>query len=58
MFLLEITNQNLLLGGMPESLGLLIFGIGLISLTIGLRWILKHSEDNAKEIGKIAKKIK
>jgi hypothetical protein len=50
MILLQVTNQNLLLGVMPESLGLLIFGIGLVVLTIGLRWILKRSEENAKNI--------
>jgi hypothetical protein len=55
MILLQVTNQNLLLGVMPESLGLLIFGIGLVVLTIGLRWILKRSEENAKNIEEISK---
>jgi uncharacterized membrane protein (DUF485 family) len=36
---LETTNQNLLFGILPESLGLLLFGIGLVVLTIILRWI-------------------
>jgi hypothetical protein len=59
MILLEITNQNLLLGFMPESLGLLIFGIGLIGLTVGLRWMLKHGEENAgREIEGTAKRAK
>lgn len=59
MILLQMTNQNLLLGFMPESLGLLIFGIGLIGLTIGLRWILKQVEENAHgEIEGIAKKAR
>jgi hypothetical protein len=59
MILLEITNQNLLLGFMPESLGLLIFGIGLIGLTVGLRWMLKHGEENAdREIEGTVKRAK
>ena len=36
---LETTNQNLLFGILPESLGLLLFGIGLVVLTMILRWI-------------------
>lgn len=36
---LETTNQNLLFGIVPESLGLLLFGIGLVVLTIILRWV-------------------
>lgn len=36
---LETTNQNLLFGIVPESLGLLLFGIGLVGLTLVLRWI-------------------
>ena len=46
-YLMQATNQNLILGFMPESLGLLIFGIALIALTIGLRWILKKSESES-----------
>ncbi len=45
VFLFKIANQ--LLGIIPESLGLLIFGVGLILLTIGLRWIMKRSEKSA-----------
>ena len=36
---LETTNQNMLFGIVPESLGLLLFGIGLVGLTLVLRWI-------------------
>jgi hypothetical protein len=36
---LETTNQNLLFGIVPESLGLLLFGIGLVCLTLVLRWV-------------------
>ena len=48
-FLFEVANQNLLLGFVPESLGLLIFGVGLILLTVALRAVLKRSEKSAKE---------
>ena len=41
---LEVTNQNLLLGFIPESLGLLLFGIGLIALTVILRGIFRRFE--------------
>ncbi|HEY0427468.1 MAG TPA: hypothetical protein VGC76_06645 [Pyrinomonadaceae bacterium] len=41
---LEVTNQNLLLGVIPESLGLLLFGVGLIALTASLRRILSRVE--------------
>lgn len=36
---LETTDQNLLFGIVPESLELLLFGIGLVILTIILRWV-------------------
>ncbi len=36
---LETTNQNMLFGILPESLGLLLFGIGLVVLTMLLRWV-------------------
>jgi hypothetical protein len=42
--LLQTANQNLLLGFVPESIGLLIFGFGLIALTVGLRWALKKGD--------------
>jgi len=48
-FLLEIGNQSLLLGFIPESLGLLIFGVGLIVLTFGLRWIMNRVETQKVE---------
>ena len=44
LFLLEISNQNLLLGFVPESLGLLLFGVGLIMLTLILRRIFNRLE--------------
>jgi hypothetical protein len=48
-FLFEVVNQNLLLGFIPESLGLFIFGIGLIVLAFGLRWLLKRIETEEVE---------
>lgn len=49
---LELTNQNLLLGFVPESLGLLLFGIGLVGLTVILRGIFRRVEktDDEKQI--------
>jgi len=46
MTLIIFENSNLLLGVFPESLGMLIFGISLISLAVGLRWFLARLEDN------------
>ncbi len=43
VFLLQ-TNPNMILGFVPESLGLLIFGIILIGITVGLRWAFKRGE--------------
>ena len=57
-FLFDITSRNLLLGFVPESLGLLVFGVGLILLTVGLRWFMKRNEkitDSAAE--KMAEKV-
>jgi hypothetical protein len=44
IFLLQTTKQNLLLGFMPESLGVLIFGVVLVVLAVGMRRILKYIE--------------
>ena len=46
MFLLFEVSQSSILGYVPESLGLLIFGIGLILLAVGLRAVLRRSETN------------
>lgn len=54
VFLLATVNQNLLLGFIPESLGLLIFGVGLVALTFGLRRILNRVE--AQKVEPKAKK--
>jgi hypothetical protein len=43
--LLDAMNGNLLLGFMPESLGLLIFGVTLIFSAVGLRRILNRNDE-------------
>ncbi len=39
--------KNLILGDIPEAVGLMLFGVSLVAVTIGLRWLL---ELNEKEI--------
>ena len=43
--LFDATNNNLILGFMPESLGLLIFGVAMISFAVGLRRILSRNDE-------------
>ncbi len=47
MFLTIILMQttNLLLGIMPESLGLFVFGLGLIAFAITLRWFFGKRDE-------------
>lgn len=49
LLLVETTNKNLLLGFMPESLGMLLFGIGLIGFAVGLRWVFSRVENIKKK---------
>ena len=57
-FLFDVASRNLLLGFVPESLGLLIFGVGLILLTIGLRWIMKRNQKSTDSaVEKMAEKV-
>ncbi len=44
LLLLQTANQNSILGYVPESVGLLLFGVGLIGVTIALRWLFKKGE--------------
>lgn len=37
--------NNLLLGVMPESLGLFVFGLGLIAFAITLRWFFGKRDE-------------
>jgi hypothetical protein len=58
MILAEITNGNLL-GVVPESLALLMFGVSLIVFTVGIRRILDRKEETKQlenNLGKMAKK--
>ncbi len=48
IFLLETANKNLLLGFMPEPLGLLIFGVFLITFASGLRRIFDRENISDK----------
>jgi hypothetical protein len=60
MFLFLLEASNLLLGSIPETAGLLLFGITLISITVGLRWFLNENgkEANAEEsLERITKRI-
>jgi len=41
-------SNNLLLGSIPESIGLLIFGIALVAVTVGLRWLMREDAEDAK----------
>ena len=53
--LLDAMNGNLLLGFMPESLGLLIFGVTLIFFAVGLRRIMNRN-DERQAVGKFEEK--
>ena len=46
--LLEVAGVSWILGIIPEQLEVLIFGTGLILLTVALRWILERHEKNAE----------
>ncbi len=46
MGLLE--SNNILLGSSPESVGLLMFGIALVAVTVGLRWFMREDVEDAK----------
>lgn len=49
MFLLfEFAGQGLFLGIVPEPLEILIFGVALVLLTVGLRWLMRRSEANVR----------
>ena len=45
VILLDAMNGNLLLGFMPESLGLLIFGVALIFFAVILRRVLSKNDE-------------
>ncbi len=47
--LFQTANKNLLLGFVPESLGLLLFGVSLIVCAVGLRRIFNRIEETNEE---------
>ncbi len=53
----EVTNVNLLPGFMPESIGLLLFGVGLIAFAVTLRRVVNWKDDAQQSYEKLAKKI-
>ncbi len=55
VLLFEVTNKNLLLGFMPESLGLLLFGVGLIVFAGSLRRVF-HRKETAENFKRLAVK--
>jgi heme/copper-type cytochrome/quinol oxidase subunit 4 len=42
--ILALFIANTLLGNIPESVGLLLFGVSLVAITVGLRWFLDMDE--------------
>lgn len=54
LFLLQTGAANLLLGFMPESIGLLIFGVVLVGSTVFIRRVLSNFE----EVGEADDKLK
>ena len=48
IYLVETASQNSIFGFVPESLGILIFAVGLIILAVALRRLLKRREKNAE----------
>ena len=48
IFLFEIANLTSILGFVPESLGVLIFAVGLIVPAVALRRLMKRSAKNAE----------
>ena len=44
LFLIEGSNVNMILGFVPESLALMLFGVGLIGATLVLRRVFKRHD--------------
>lgn len=56
--LLDVTSKNLLLGFMPESLGLLLFGVGLIGFAVGARKVFNRGEESKRLSAKAKERIR
>ncbi len=39
-------SKNLILGVVPETLGMFLFGLVLVVLAIGLRWVIGDDHEN------------
>jgi hypothetical protein len=48
MILAFFTNKALL-GSIPEPIGLMLFGVTLVAVTIGLRWFFDMREEESLE---------
>ena len=46
--LFEVVGQGMILGIVPESFEVLIFGIALVLLAVSLRWLMKRGEANVR----------
>jgi hypothetical protein len=57
VLLFEVTNKNLLLDFMPESLGMFLFGVGLIAFAVSLRRIFNQKEMAEENFERLAEKI-
>ena len=53
----ELTNKNLLLGFMPESLGLLLFGAGLIAFAVSLRRVFNRKDAGEEQYKQFDEKV-
>jgi len=42
---LDTTNTNLIFSFMPETIGLLAFGVILIVMAVGLRWFFNRNKE-------------
>lgn len=48
MFLLVFFILEFILGFAPEPFEILIFAIGLVLLTVGLRWLMNRGAENVR----------
>lgn len=44
LFLIDFSNGNMILGFVPESLALMLFGVGLIGSTLVMRRVFKRHD--------------
>ena len=50
LLFIEVSNGNMILGFVPESLALMLSGVGLIGATLVLRRVFKrHDRENTRE---------